>query len=1027
MSRSLVKIGLLIALLSSCAAHQAQPSPISPRPSPALSESDLDAALQKTAEESLGEREGAVIVIDPQNGRLRAVVNPHIAFEQAFPPGSAIKPFTALAALRAGLISRDFRHRCRTRYASDNFEIVCSHPVSRSPFDLPQALAYSCNDFFASVGERLSEGAFYSTLGAFGFGEKTGVNANESSGELPRGEWSARDALGESDHLLVTPAQLIMAYAALVNGGHLYRPQRSTDTDLALQERRRLNIAPEHRAALIEGMRGAAQYGTASKAGLGSLPGYVFGKTGTSTSSVRWRTQGWFAGFAAEKNPIGPPSAEQIALGVLVFLKRAHGSQAAEAAKPIFDCGLRKSALGTVPRAMRARTRPDSSANPPNGSWGMVKVQPSQGSTSFHNPHNGSWGMVKVQPSLAVGRRLGFNDPPTAVGGIQEEFLSRLRLGFNDPQTAVGGIQEEFLSRLRLGFNDPQTAVGGIQSMLFTTTLARIVPRTAPQARPTIKVRSVSENVTRELPLEEYLVGVLAAESSVENEIEALKAQAVASRSFALKNLGRHAREGYDFCSTTHCQRFASPKAKGAILKRAVEETSGTILADPLGNIIDAYFHAACGGMTANIETLWGVPAPSYLRGVRDDFCATMPHRRWTQRIPVGQLARALQSDERANAGPRLASIYVTRRDATGRAETLAIEGSRRRLIRGWDFKLIVGRSLGWRMIKSSRFEVSRMGDDFVFRGSGFGHGLGLCQEGAHVAARRGMDYRQILNHYFPGTRLTRLGLNTRSANCSVCHATSLAHSRSANRPVCHATSLAHSPELSLPAISPVSFKYSLTGATQTGRFAPQASRKSSLSSEHFRATYPAKTDRRSIERMLSAFEAARADLLRRLERAGLRITEPGPFEVVLHATTGDFIAATGLGGWASGATRGRRIELQPLDLLRRRGVLNSTFRHEMAHAVIEVLSGGRAPRWMAEGLAIHVAGEAAGLRRIENKKTLSRDDLERKLMRTTSAPESRELYAMAYHEIHTMIKAEGEASVWRRVTQYRYESAGKT
>jgi hypothetical protein len=193
---------------------------------------------------------------------------------------------------------------------------------------------------------------------------------------------------------------------------------------------------------------------------------------------------------------------------------------------------------------------------------------------------------------------------------------------------------------------------------------------------------------------------------------------------------------------------------------------------------------------------------------------------------------------------------------------------------------------------------------------------------------------------------------------------------------------------------------------------------KSSLSGEHFRSTYPAKTDRRPIENMLREFESARADLLRRLEAASLRLAEPGPYEVVVHATTADFITATGQGGWAAGATRGRRIELQPLDLLRRRGVLNTTLRHEMTHAVIELLGGGRAPRWMAEGLAIHVAGEAATLPRIENKSRLSRDDLERKLMRPASATESRKLYAMAYHEIRAMIEAEGEAGVWRRVAQ---------
>ena len=73
-------------------------------------------------------------------------------------------------------------------------------------------------------------------------------------------------------------------------------------------------------------------------------------------------------------------------------------------------------------------------------------------------------------------------------------------------------------------------------------------------------------------------------------------------------------------------------------------------------------------------------------------------------------------------------------------------------MINGWEFKLIVGRALGWNLLKSSRFTISRSGSAFVFRGSGFGHGLGLCQEGAHVMAQRGLTYRQILTKYFPGT-----------------------------------------------------------------------------------------------------------------------------------------------------------------------------------------------------------------------------------------------------------------------------------
>ncbi len=889
MLRVVIKLFWILVLLCSCAKQQLPIESRSIHARTSFTESELDEALQKAATDALGEREGAVIVIDPQNGRLRAVVNPRLAFEQAFPPGSAIKPFTALAAMRAGLLSRENRHQCQTRYSRDGFEIVCSHPKSNSPFNLTQALAYSCNDYFARAGERLSEGTFNSTLGSFGFGEKTGINANESAGSLPRGDWQVRDALGESERLLVTPIQLIAAFTALANGGRLYQPQRSTDQSLTPREKMRLNIAPEHRAVLIEGMRSSVKYGTASKALLWDLPFYVFGKTGTSTASNKWRTQGWFVGFAADKNPVGVPRPEQIKLGVLVFLKRAHGSQCAEVARPILECGMRsvecglkKSALESVPRT--------------------------------------------VASGLSGEERAPIYMLATARG--------------TDPQA-------------HSAIRDSQSA---------------------------IKVRSVSENMTHELPLEEYLVGVLSGEASIEDEFEALKAQAVTSRTFAVKNRGRHAQEGYDFCSTTHCQRFVMVKnARASSARRAVEDTAGVTLQDQSRHIVDAYFHAACGGVTANIEALWGAPAPSYLRGVRDDFCATMPHRRWVQKIPADQLAKALQSDERTVIGAKLDSVAVSRRDATGRAEMVTVEGARRRTVRGWDFKIIVGRALGWQMIKSSRFEVSRAGNDFVFRGGGFGHGLGLCQEGAHVMARRGMNYRQILSHYFPGTRMRR---DLRSV--------SQGQRKSAD-------------QIPPTAVGGISHK--------------------TLSSEHFRASFPSRADSRSVENALRILESARADLQRRLERASLRISEGSLFEITIHATTADFIAATGQSGWAAGVTRGRRTELQPLDLLKRRGVLATTLRHELAHAAIEVLGEGRAPRWMAEGLAVHFAGEAAQLLRIEIKTRPSRAELERRLARPVSAAEARELYAAAYREVRAMIESEGETKVWQRVARFKENS----
>jgi hypothetical protein len=196
-----------------------------------------------------------------------------------------------------------------------------------------------------------------------------------------------------------------------------------------------------------------------------------------------------------------------------------------------------------------------------------------------------------------------------------------------------------------------------------------------------------------------------------------------------------------------------------------------------------------------------------------------------------------------------------------------------------------------------------------------------------------------------------------------------------------------------------------------------QANRRS-LASEHFRVWYPADAEQREIDTVLRALEAARRDLRRRLEAAGVDPAVPSLVEVNIHRTTGDFAGATGQPPWAAGVTRGRRIELQPLAVLRRRGVLATTLRHEYAHVAIEALGRGRTPRWITEGLAAHFAGEGPLLARAGQEPSVSDAELEEKLSGPASAREMRALYAAAYLKVREMIRAEGESSVWRRVAQ---------
>lgn len=815
----LILIVLARALFADPTTPEQPPAPASSA-TPAISSRNAadDKKLQAAAESALGPREGSIIVIDLQTGRVRAVVNPRIAFQQAFPPGSTIKPFTTLAALRAGVSDANSRTRCREHYQHEDFKTVCSHKRNLQPLNASEAIAYSCNYYFGTVAERLNEEKLIGTLEEFGFGRPTGIdNPEESPGSLLRKDWRPENAIGEGRTLQVTPLQLLTAYTALANGGRLLQPAIGGNNTPRV--RSELPLTDAEREIVIEGMRGAVRYGTAEQADLDSLPAYVVGKTGTSRPLQGFRFNGWFVGLSFAPNTNADPANAQ--LGVVVLVKNAHGSEAAEIARPIFEA-------------------------------------------------------------------------------------------FSSNKTPANPARD-------------------------TTQ---------------ITVRQVSENTTQRLSLDDYIERVVATEGSVEEQPEALKALAIAARTYAFKNLKRHEDEGFDFCSTTHCQRFEMAEIRPAVAD-AVNATAGIVLRDAKGQTADSYFGASCGGNTANLKTLWGANAPEYLQGVSDDFCHSEPHSRWIDTIEADRMLKALRSDPRTNVGETIRDLSVARYDGTGRAELVSIAGDQRRTINGWEFKLIVGRALGWNVLKSSRFTISRSGSAFVFRGSGFGHGLGLCQEGAHVMAQRGFTYRQILAKYFPGTNL---GL-------------------------------------------------------------PQTTQTRVLRSEHFQITFSQKTDANEVQALLGLLESSRTQLLR---RAGADVNLP-QIAIVINETTGDFVGRTGMPSWAAAATRNNRIELQPLALLKKRRILETTVRHELVHVMVEAIGGGHTPRWLTEGLALYVAGEGTMLARGREHESMTPEVLEQKVASARSATEMQSAYAAAYNAVSKLVRVEGENKVWRRLAERNY------
>jgi cell division protein FtsI/penicillin-binding protein 2 len=232
-----------------------------------MNDDEADETLRRAAQSALGGRDGAVVVLDAQTGRVRALAGGRTAFEEATPPGSAIKPFTMLAALRTGALEEDTRVFCRGHYKHEDFKINCSHPRYRMAFGPVQALANSCNYFFARVAETLDGEAYTRTLREFGFGAQTrSGDEREAAGLLPRETARVPEMLGESEQLRVSPAQLVTAYAALFNGGRLLAPQVARAEGFTPRVRAYADVTPAYRALLLAGMRGAVAYGTAARA-----------------------------------------------------------------------------------------------------------------------------------------------------------------------------------------------------------------------------------------------------------------------------------------------------------------------------------------------------------------------------------------------------------------------------------------------------------------------------------------------------------------------------------------------------------------------------------------------------------------------------------------------------------------------------------------------------------------------------------------------------------------------------------------
>jgi stage II sporulation protein D len=284
--------------------------------------------------------------------------------------------------------------------------------------------------------------------------------------------------------------------------------------------------------------------------------------------------------------------------------------------------------------------------------------------------------------------------------------------------------------------------------------LAALLLAPAAGAQTTLKVRPQPgvNNTTVEIPLEKYVAAVLAGEGSVLRSDEALKALAVAARTFGVYGRGRHRAEGYDLCGTTHCQRLdlagITPR-----LERAAAATAGELLWFA-GKPAFAVYSRDCGGATEDVAAVWPAVVAPYLRRQTDPYCLRAGVLPWEWLAKPADLLAALNAAQ-LRAPRRVERIEISGRTASGRVRELALDGGGERVrIGAGAFRFAVGRALGWNTVRSDQYQV----EGLEFRGTGSGHGVGLCQRGADRMGAEGRPYGEILAFYYPGTLLGLTG-----------------------------------------------------------------------------------------------------------------------------------------------------------------------------------------------------------------------------------------------------------------------------
>ncbi|MGZ3866404.1 MAG: SpoIID/LytB domain-containing protein [Bacteroidia bacterium] len=245
--------------------------------------------------------------------------------------------------------------------------------------------------------------------------------------------------------------------------------------------------------------------------------------------------------------------------------------------------------------------------------------------------------------------------------------------------------------------------------------------------------------------LDNYIAGVSEAESGAYSQIEFYKVQAILARTYALSHISKHQTEGFNMCDQVHCQAFFG-KSNEAKIIQAVNATRGKVVVDEDMNLITAVFHSNSGGQTVNSEDVWGKPT-TYLRGVVDTFSYKMPNARWTRKIAISDWLDYL----------KIKHNYPVD-DSSARKLALSFKQEVRKVnLEYGNIRVPLKNVRTDFQLKSTYFSLETAGDTLILNGRGFGHGIGMCQEGAMRMTKNGYNYKDVLNFYYQNVHIIDL------------------------------------------------------------------------------------------------------------------------------------------------------------------------------------------------------------------------------------------------------------------------------